>query len=211
MIYPVILDHQNSREYTKNIELGILDREYTIIDSSYLETKFSESFNIGIIKGFNKIKSNDYSHIMICNNDITLNSDILLKLEEYIQDYSGIFSPTVNSPHAGVMSKKGDLDLREVPWLEFICPIFSSDIINDVGFLDMNLSYGWGVELDYCYRAANIGYKTFLVQNVRIQHYEHRSQENHSEYAHIANLEMNYVLASKYGEGWQEKLNFPQW
>lgn len=211
MIYPVILDHQNSREYTKNIELGILDREYAIIDSSYLQTKFSESFNIAIIKGFERLKSKEYSHIMICNNDITLSSDLISKMEEYIDGRSGIFSPSVNSPHAAVMSRQGDSALREVPWVEFICPIFSFDVINDVGFLDMNLSYGWGVELDYCYRAYQCYYKTYLIQNVRIQHYEHRSQENHSEYAHIANLEMNGVLALKYGEGWQEKLNFPQW
>lgn len=211
MIYPIILDHENSREYTKNIELKILDREYTIIDSSYLETKFSESFNIGIIKGFQKLKSGNYSHIMICNNDITLSSDLICRMEQCIEGYSGIFSPAVNSPHAAVMSRQGDSALREVPWVEFICPIFSADVINDVGFLDMNLSYGWGVELDYCYRAYQCYYKTYLIQNIRIQHYEHRSQENHSEYAHIANLEMNGVLALKYGEGWQEKLNFPQW
>ena len=210
MIFPIILHHDNSLKYTKDLELLIAGREYDVIDSSYLQTKFTESFNIALIKSFKK-KEQKYTHLMICNNDINLNASQLNILDNIVKNRSGIFSPSVNSPHSSVMSPSGPGELREVPWIEFICPILSFDVFDDVGYLDMSMSYGWGVELDYCYRAKVLGYKTYLIQNVRIQHYEHRSQDDHSKYSHLANAEMNGALSSKYGDGWQQKLKYPQW
>jgi hypothetical protein len=211
VIYPIILHHKNSEIFTKELELNLIGRDYGVVDSSYLKTRFSETFNIALTLGFKKMKSGEYSHVMICNNDINLNSDHLVKIESYIDDMSGVFTPSVNSPHSSVMSASGSDGLREVPWVEFICPIFSIDVLREVGYLDLDLSYGWGVELDYCYRASVREIKTFLVQNVQIQHYEHRSQEDHGEYSHYANIEMNHVLSEKYGSSWQETLKFPQW
>ncbi len=211
MIYPIILHHKNSETFTEELKLNLADRNYEVVDSSYLKTRFSETFNIALTLGFSKIKSEEYSHIMICNNDINLTSNDLIKIESYIEDANGIFTPSVNSPHSSVMSASGSENLRQVPWVEFICPIFSIDVLRKVGYLDLDLSYGWGVELDYCYRASIQGIKTFLVQNVQIQHYEHKSQEDHGEYSHYANIEMNHVLSTKYGSAWQESLKFPQW
>lgn len=207
MIHVIILDHINSREYTNLLIDRIEDIEYTIIDSTYLNTSFTESFNIGLIKGYSK----NTDHLMICNNDISLCKNDILNIDNIIKDMTGIFSPVFNSPHAGVMSVKNNESLREVPWIEFISPIFSRDLINKVGILDQNLSYGWGVELDYCYRAKLNNYNTFLIQAIQCQHFEHKSQKNHSEYSHNANLEMNSVLSKKYGPTWQKTLSYPQW
>ena len=207
MIYTIILDHEKSRKHTENLVNNIKDHPYDIIDSSKLKTSFTASFNLGIIKGCEL----DYSHIMICNNDISLTSEDLDNLNYYIDDNVGIFSPSLNSPHTKVMSKIGKESLRNVYWLEFVAPIFHKDVLLDIRFLDDRMSYGWGVEIDYCYRAELAGYKSYLVQDVNIKHYGHQSQESHETYSHEANLEMNHVLREKYGSDWQALLRYPQW
>lgn len=207
MIYTIILDHEKSRSFTDDLVNNIEGNPYEVINSSELDTSFTQSFNIGIENG----RKTKYDHIMICNNDISLNSDDLAQLNYLLEDKIGIYSPTVNSPHQKVMSKIGQQSIRNVYWIEFIAPIFHQEVLNNVGLLDSNMSYGWGVELDYCYRAELKRYYSYLVQDVKIRHFEHQSQDNHQEYCHEANREMNGVLASKYGTGWQELLRFPQW
>jgi len=210
MIYPIILHHDLSTKFTKRL-VGRIDREHAVVDSSKLETQFTESFNIGIIKGILKMIDSEFTHVMICNNDITMAEGHLEELDKIVKGKSGIFSPSCNSPHKGVMTPVGTDELREVPWVEFIAPIFSKDVLVKTGILDKDLSYGWGVELDYCYRAKNRGFKTSLCQGVGIHHEEHQSQANQAEYAHTAGQEMHHVLQTKYGDNWQEILNYPQW
>lgn len=207
MIYTIILDHEKSRSYTESLISNIQDHPHEVIDSSTLGTSFTESFNIGLIKGY----KSKYDHIMICNNDISLTSKNLDDLNLYIDNKVGIFSPSLNSPHSKVMSPIGSEDLREVYWIEFVAPIFHREVVKNIGMLDFDMPYGWGVELDYCYRSILKSYKTYLVQNVRVKHYEHQSQEDESSYRHHANMEMNHVLSSKYGSDWQGLLRYPQW
>lgn len=207
MIYTIILDHEKSHNYTENLIKNIDGHPYEVINSSELKTSFTESFNIGIANG---CKTN-FDHIMICNNDISLNSDNLTKLNFLLKDKVGIYSPQINSPHKKVMNRIGSQSIRNVYWLEFIAPIFHQNILNDIGLLDSNMSYGWGVELDYCYRSQLKKYYSYLIQDVEIKHFEHQSQDNHQEYCHEANKEMNSVLTAKYGSDWQALLRYPQW
>jgi len=109
------------------------------------------------------------------------------------------------------MHKQGDAVQRKVPWVEFVCPIISKDVVKRIGLLDTGMPRGWGVELDYCYRAKQAGFNTNLIQTVSTHHYGHKSQSDHAEYSHYANIEMNDRLREKYGDNWQEILNYPQW
>ena len=207
MIYTIILDNKISNEYTKTIVGNIQDFPYEIIDSTLLNTSFTESFNIAMIKGY----KTGYDHIMICNNDISLNFNHIIELQDLILNCSGIFSASFNSPHKKVMEPDGREIIRKVPWVEFVAPIISRSVIKEVGLLDFDMNYGWGIELDYCYRALKAGYDTNLIQSVEIEHYGHKSQSDHGEYSYYANIEMNHVLLNKYGHGWQEVLSYPQW
>lgn len=210
MIYPVILHHDSSTKYTKMLVNG-LDRKYSVVDSSKLETHFTESFNIGIVRGLLKTYRTDYTHIMICNNDIKMDEDDLLELDKIVAGKDGIFSPALNSPHTAVMSPKSSDELRVVPWIEFVAPIFSRNVLKKVGILDELMPRGWGVELDYCFRAKNRGYETSLCQNRVIHHYGGKSYSEREKHCHISNAEMNDRLSEKYGENWQEILQYPQW
>ena len=209
MILPIILHHDTSTEYTDLLKHSLGHIDYRIYNSSINQTHFTESFNRAIqevpeSQGF-------YNYLMICNNDISLTATDLEALEIILNGERGIFSPVVNSPHAGVMSKKGDKVFRQVPWVEFVCPIIHRDVIEAIGLLDEGMPRGWGIELDYCYRAKKAGFNTYLVQDIAIHHYGHKSQADHGEYSHYANIEMNDRLTEKYGANWQEVLNYPQW
>lgn len=204
MILPIILHHNNSEVYTKEL-VERIKREYHIIDSSLLKTPMCHSFNLALNLGLRlSLKNSDITHLMICNNDISLDESSLEKLDTIIKGKTGIFSPALNSPHPQMMTPKNKQPLREVKWLEFVCPIFSLDVVKKVGLLDSNLSLGFGIDWDYCYRARLKNFKSFLVQSVKIEHYEHKSQENQKQYEIDAHKEMREVLSKKYGENWEK-------
>jgi GT2 family glycosyltransferase len=185
----------------------LIPRASFIIDSNKYKTQFTDSFNLAL-EAFMQSK---FSHVMICNNDIDLDYNRLIQLDDLVKGRKGIFSPVVNSPHNAVMSKTGDDQMRQVPWVEFVCPIIHRDVIEVIGLLDNKMPRGWGVELDYCYRAKQAGFNTYLIQDVSVHHYGHKSQVDHGEYSHYANIEMNDRLKEKYGDNWQEVLKYPQW
>jgi len=207
MILPIILHHDTSTEYTDLLKhnLGYLD--YWTYDSSINQTQFTESFNRAIQENLHT----DYEYLMICNNDITLTATDVEMLAVAINGRKGIFSPVVNSPHSAVMSRIGNDFIREVPWVEFVCPIIHRDVIKAIGLLDEEMPRGWGVELDYCYRAKKTGFSTYLVQDIQIHHYGGKSYSDREKHCHISSAEMNDRLSEKYGKNWQEILQYPQW
>ena len=209
MILPIILHHDSSTEYTDLLKHSLGHIDYNIYNSSINQTHFTKSFN----RAIQEVPESQglYNYLMICNNDISLTATDLEALEVILNGERGIFSPVVNSPHTAVMSKKGDKVFRQVPWVEFVCPIIHRDVIEAIGLLDEEMPRGWGIELDYCYRARKAGFNTYLVQDIAIHHYGHKSQADHGEYSHYANIEMNDRLREKYGDNWQEVLNYPQW
>jgi hypothetical protein len=214
MILPIILHHNSSKEYTERLKNELCVGRCRIYDSSRNKTHFTQSFNNAIKDVINladKRMIPPFDYVMICNNDIDLNRYQVPALEKSIKGKVGIFSPVVNSPHTAVMSKKGDKVFRQVPWVEFVCPIIHRDVIEAIGLLDTGMPRGWGIELDYCYRAKQAGFSTYLVQDVSVHHYGHKSQDNQDEYRHYANIEMNDRLREKYGDKWQEVLKYPQW
>lgn len=208
MILPIILHHDTSAEYTKQIEHNLSDIIFSVYNSSANQTHFTQSFNKAVeIYLYNW----DCEYVMICNNDINLTARDVEMLKVTLNGRKGIFSPVVNSPHSGVMNRYGNDLIRQVPWVEFVCPIIHRDVIKAIGLLDEGMPRGWGVELDYCYRAKQAGFNTYLVQDIAIHHYGHKSQSDHKEYSHYANIEMNDRLKEKYGDNWQEILSYPQW
>lgn len=206
MIYPIILHHDKSAQYTEALKQRLGTISYGVYDSSLHGTPFSVSFNMAL-EMFMDIP-NMFTHVMVLNNDISLTREQVYELSYMIGRTSGIFSPSSNSPHPEVMAKVGDVPARTVPWLEFICPIISRDVIEQVGFLDDKMSLGWGIDIDYCYRASAFGFGCTLIQCIQIEHYEHKSQDSHRKYGIMAQKEMDDVLMAKYGTEWRRILKF---
>jgi hypothetical protein len=209
MILPIILHHDTSTEYTDLLKHSLGHIDYRIYNSSINQTHFTDSFN----RAIQEVPASQglYNYLMICNNDISLSATDLEALEVILNGERGIFSPVVNSPHTAVMSKKGDKVFRQVPWVEFVCPIIHRDVIEAIGLLDEGMPRGWGIELDYCYRAKKAGFNTYLVQDIAIHHYGGKSYSNREEHCHLSSNEMHTRLIEKYGKNWYGILQYPQW
>ena len=203
MIYPIIMHHDNSADHTEALKRQLHGIDYHVYDSSANKTTFTQSFNncIDIYKSLE-----GYTHVMICNNDISLTAHQVRILSKGINTCDGIFHPAVNSPHDYNMQVVGIKAYRYVHFVEFVCPIISNNILKYVGKLDDNMTMGYGIDVDYCYRAQEKGAIVALCQYVQIHHYEHQSQDNHNEYRTKAESEMNEVLTRKYGPQWRVKL-----
>lgn len=198
MIKVVTLSHNNSIEYTNKLKKRIPSIE--VYDSSLHLTPFTISFN----NALKTIDNNDW--IMVCNNDISLNQQDLDTLNEVSKKLiPGIYSPAVNSPHPQ-MYKSDNRSVKNVKWIELVCPIIHRHVIQNIGYLDEAMPLGYGVDFDYCYRAQRSGYTSYVIQSVQILHYEHKSQENHKAYKSRASNEMHSYLTEKYGLDWISRL-----
>jgi len=199
-----ILDHENSRKYTQELTSSISPYPYIVYDSSKHRTSFTSSFNRSLMAFMLLNKSN---WVMVCNNDIDLDYDRLVELENILErSPQGIYSPLVSSFFDFMFTKKNENLFSSTPWLEFVCPIIHKDVIRSIGLLDEKLTLGYGIDIDYCYRARNLGYGINLIQNVFVRHFGHKSQENRQEYNNTAVQEMEKVLLNKYGADWKSKL-----
>lgn len=176
-----------------------------LYDASKHNTPFTISFN-NALRMFEK--QDYYTHVMVMNNDISLTADDFWAINERVGGREGIFSASCNSPHPEVMSPVGIVAKRTVDWLEFVAPVFSRDVVRDVGYLDEAMTLGWGIDIDYCYRAKQNGYTCTLLQSIQFTHYEHQSQDSHYEYGIAAQKEMDDALLQKYGANWRQTLRF---
>ena len=200
-----ILDHENSRQYTEDLTKRISPHHHTVYDSSKHKTSFTTSFNRSLMAYLSFKEENDW--VMVCNNDIDLDSIKFNEIEKYMACVPpGIYSPLVSSFHEFMFTKFKEYPFRSTPWIEFVCPIIHTSVIESIGFLDSKLTLGYGIDLDYCFRARSLGYGVNLLQNVFVNHYGHKSQSNRKEYNTQAVLEMENVLLQKYGSNWKTEL-----
>jgi GT2 family glycosyltransferase len=191
----IVLSHNSSLDYTKAFMKSTNDI-FTVYDSSKAKTQFTQSFN-------NCLKSISEEWIMICNNDIDLNAYDTLEIERLLRmKPAGIYSPIVNSPHPQ-MYKAG-----EVNWVELVIPIIHKKVIDRIGYLDEDMIRGWGVDMDYCYRAKKWGFNIEILPTRAIKHYEHKSIGNIPDYVDKASSEMNTFLKNKYGANWKKILDY---
>jgi len=200
-----ILDHEISHQYTQILTERLFPYPCAVYDSSKNKTPFTLSFNQCLIEFLHSKKD----WVMVCNNDIDFDLLRLLKIESILKEAPpGIYSPLINSFHTFMSApRRNDLDFfRYEPWVEFVCPIIHRDVISAAGFLDTSLTLGYGIDIDYCYRAKSLGFNAGLIQDVYVQHFGHKSQKNHQEYNKDGILEMDKVLSDKYGVEWKDKL-----
>ena len=205
IIMPIVLHHDKSADYTFSLLLNMGGVALSVYNASWHNTPFTISFN-NALRMF--MKQDHYTHVMVMNNDISLTSEKFWAINERVGGRQGIFSASCNSPHPEVMSPEGNAGTRLVDWLEFVSPVFSRDVVQDVGYLDEQMTLGWGIDIDYCYRAKQKGYTCTLLQNIQFTHYEHKSQDSHYEYSIKAQDEMDNALLKKYGANWRKTLRF---
>lgn len=170
------------------------------LDKNY---NFTPALNFMMYHAFYMEKAH---YAVLCNNDIEIpNVGFFDQMIEEAPMYTGIITASCNSPHPGVMEND---QLTEVPWVEFVAPCINRDLYIQAGNMDdSRFKRGWGVELDYCHRARDLGFKIYNDGRYRFNHIGQQTTRG-TDHDKKASAEMNSGLTEKYGNDWRETLKW---
>ncbi len=112
----------------------------------------------------------------------------------------GQIAPQHNSPHQ--FMERAYSEAQAVPYLEPIATLIKASTIERVGFWELELTHGWGVDYDYGHRVRARGLRNVLTNRARVTHKQHRSIADFGAFVAAAQAEMHAVLSRKYGTDW---------
>ena len=200
------LMHQDSYP---NKDVYVIDNGSSdIYPNADLRLDTNLGFTVGMYEGYKFAKSKqDYDAYWFCNSDIGFEygNDVLSVLvnELYSNNKIGIISPQVNSPYPFMAKPNGDYN---VPFIEFIAPVITKELLDTIGFWDLDFKLGYGVDYDYGSKVRKAGFKNAISVTAKISHKEHKSIPNFKEYQHNASQEMHHLLREKHGANWYYEL-----
>ena len=161
-----------------------------------------------------------YDAFVALNDDIRLSPGFFDAIRDALSDpsvglvapsYDDVYRQQVNryrGPAAGYVSREG---LREVPFVDGTAFAMTSRTISHVGLLDEKRFgvYGWGSDIDYCWRMRQAGLKVAVTFDAFINHFHQGSAKFvEDDWSGKAGMEMEAGMNEKYGEGWRERLGF---
>jgi len=169
--------------------------------------------NLGFTRGMHEAwriasAAGSYDAFWFLNSDIGFEhgDDVLANLADVLfssAEFAEI-SPQFNSPHR--FMEHARCAAERVPYVEATATLIKTATLERLGFWDLDLTHGWGVDYDYGYRVRQAGLANILTDRARIVHKEHQSIGDFSAYVERASSEMHTVLTRKYGAGW-ERIN----
>jgi GT2 family glycosyltransferase len=168
-------------------------------------------FTRGMYEGYRiAAQEEEYDAFWFLNSDVGFEygNNILLDLIDVLfssESFAQI-APQHNSPHK--FMELAALDATSVPYLEPTATLIKRSTIERLGFWDLDLTYGWGVDYDYGYRIRDAGMLNILTRRARVSHKEHQSIVDLAEYRDKAWAEMHAVLCQKYGDDWGRIMSF---
>ena len=162
-------------------------------------------FTRGMYEGYRIASAeDDYDAYWFLNSDVGFEygNHVLLHLVDVLfsSDSYAQIAPQHNSPHS--FMEEAHAEAQAVPYLEATATLIKASTIGALGFWDLELTYGWGVDYDYGYRVRKAGLLNILTNRARITHKEHQSITDLSDYINKASAEMNSVLRARYGDDW---------
>jgi GT2 family glycosyltransferase len=120
---------------------------------------------------------------------------VLFSSENYAQ-----ISPQHNSWHPFMERAEGFAAVRRE--LEPTATLIKRSTIERVGFWDLDMTRGYGIDPDYGYRIRSAGLLSILTNRARIHHKQHQSMDDFDDYHRRAHTEANAALSQKYGSDW---------
>lgn len=183
-LLPLIL-HFNTKEHTENLcrelpeavviancEIYDLNVKYRIIELCR-NNGFTEGWNIGVKLAMERT---DATHFWLCNSDIIPYKDCFQKLSEFIETSElGIITANYNCWNEEVRHIDS-AGTRPIKFIEFTAPVISRKTFEQIGYLDSaNFPNGYGVEYDFCHRAAKAGIKAGIYDHAEFYHIRKQS------------------------------------
>jgi GT2 family glycosyltransferase len=211
----IFILHYNTPEMTHNMcsmlpEAIVIDNGSTIL--SEFKNEVHRQPNLGFTKGWNAAVKHFYNRFeafWLMNSDIVISRksvDRICQLAE--REDVHFITPSFNCwmKHCRNQNSGG---LRNVKVIEYTAPMIKKSVFEKIGFFDESFSLGWGVEFDFCYRAASAGFIIHVDDGSNFFHIGHKSiiktGKDQQYYARAAQ-EWKISMQRKYGSQWQFKL-----
>jgi GT2 family glycosyltransferase len=209
----VIINH-NGKAYTNqlyralkpyessgNYELAVLDNGSTRPEEVSEYTNYISDENTYYGGALNLIfqlmcEETQYDSVLVFNNDIILHPYNFVKVlrDTMMLGNYKVVSPSVLQPeqaqcHWKQMHNWCSPSVRDVRWVDFMCPLFHRDVVEHIKQYSHTLRYGWGQDVYTGYVCETQGWKSGVLDTTTVIHMssqtykDARSDISPSEYA----------------------------
>jgi GT2 family glycosyltransferase len=150
----------------------------------------------------------DYDAFWLLNSDVRFDygGSVLRELVSVLfssADNAQI-APQHNSWLASMEQAEEVASIRAI--LEPTATLIKRSTIERLGFWDLDMPLGYGIDHDYGYRIRSAGLLSILTNRARIYHEQHRSMDDFDDYSRRGLAEEDTVLSAKYGADWRRIL-----
>lgn len=103
-------------------------------------------------------------------------------------------------------------EVRQTWMIDNICSLWRAEWFDKIGWFDPRLVYGWGVDLETCWKARRDGLGIFVDERVQVKkvtdigYQMDRMGMTANERRKRAGKNMQVILSGKYGPYWWEKM-----
>jgi len=193
----IVVDNGSSHAYPGDCD------SYICLDRNYYVTG---GFNRGVAMHDQLDQPDAY---WMLNNDISFDMDVLSPLVAVLEAHpdAAVVSPAVANTVHGHMHPRKDKALCEVAWVDWVAPLVRAEAWRDIGEFDER-TRGNGLDLDWCYRARQKGWRCYVEHKAIIEHEQGATRRATGGHGIAHHATMEAVLTEKWGEEWREKLRF---
>lgn len=219
----IFILHYNTELMTRELASGIEDA--IVVDNGSgkaFEMEGREVLrldkNYGFTLGWNKAVEHYFDRFdafWLMNSDIMISKEAISRMKAVAASNTGIITPAFNCWMWHCQTQFSDKyflggdGLRSVPVIEFTAPVIHKEVFEKVGLFSEEFPRGWGVEFDFCYRAAKAGFPIMVDDLSNFYHIGQQTinmSEGYHNYVEKAATEWNAGMRKLWGRDWEEKL-----
>jgi hypothetical protein len=151
-------------------------------------------FGGGLNLAFQWVLDNpEYDSLLFLNSDLIVHGkDFVKTLRKELNEYK-IISPSVIQPEEDqcywpTMNSWYSKEIRQVPWVDFQCPLIHRDFIEHIKQYDDDLIYGWGNDVYSGYICNQNNWKIGVIDLATVVHLGSATikETNSSNYNNLA-------------------------
>lgn len=156
--------------------INILDNGATVpLKGAFMRSNENLMFTKGWNYFMKKLIYPDLKAVWMLNDDVYgVNDAVMQELYKLLfsEEKIAAITPAFNSPHPIFRQKEAPRGMqmkREVPWVDWCCPLMNVEAWNDIGRFDERF-LGYGADIDWCKRARDKGWKFYVTDLYSIYH-----------------------------------------
>lgn len=121
------------------------------------------------------LDNNEYDSLLFLNSDLIVHGKDFVKTLRTALNKFKIVSPAIIQPEENqcywsTMHNWYSHEIREVPWIDFQCPLIHRDFIEKIRQFDVDLSYGWGNDVYAGYICNQMNWKIGVMDIITAVH-----------------------------------------